>query len=51
LELDNAAQTADVSVNSLAPGEATDISWNFNEGLPTGNHFVYCYFDSKGVIG
>jgi len=50
MALDNEAQSVDVSVPSLAPGLAVDLTWPFNTGLPHGDHFVYTYRDQKNAV-
>ena len=50
LELDNGAQAQDIAVTSLSPGEAQSIWWRLDGGLPAGDHWVYCYLDSTGIV-
>ena len=50
LELDNGAQAAEVQVQSLGATQWVDIYWQFPGGLPKGDHWIYCYLDTKNAV-
>lgn len=47
---DSAQSSITVPATNLAPGQSTDVSWNFSGGLPSGSYEIVATVDPEGVV-